>query len=170
VLEYICCLSSGGLLLSQRLTISVPDELYERLQAVKDSLNISQVCQVAIEKQVKLLEIKSMSTDTKEKLIQRLKNTRQEFLEQEREKGADYAAAILESDSLTYRDFMTLKESFSLMNQGVKLRLAYLPEWAREEIQNSVEEQDDAILDEDMFLNGYLSTLQEAWEEVKGEV
>jgi len=111
-----------------------------------------------------------MSPDTKEKLIQRLKNTQQEFLAQEREKGADYAAATLESDSLTYRDFMTLKEAFSLMNQGVKLRLDYLPEWAREEIQNGVEEQDDAILDENMFLNGYLSTLQEAWEEVKGEV
>lgn len=39
--------------MAKRLNISISDDLYERLQAVKDNLNVSGVCQEAIEKAVK---------------------------------------------------------------------------------------------------------------------
>ena len=41
----------------KRLNISVPDELYDRLQKVNESINISKVCQGAIMDKVATVEI-----------------------------------------------------------------------------------------------------------------
>lgn len=42
--------------MTQRINISIPDDLYERLQFFKDTINISKLCQHAIEKEVKKKE------------------------------------------------------------------------------------------------------------------
>lgn len=70
--------------MSQRINISIPDALYERLTQFKDSIKISQVCQTAI-----LAEIERKETFIKrlkeppvlEDVIDRLKQERTELIE-----------------------------------------------------------------------------------------
>jgi predicted CopG family antitoxin len=39
--------------MSRRITISIPDDLYDQLQLYKNSFNVSKLCQKAIEKEIK---------------------------------------------------------------------------------------------------------------------
>ncbi|MEH1779701.1 MAG: hypothetical protein V7L26_11410 [Nostoc sp.] len=44
--------------MAQRITITLPDNLHERLQMFKESLNVSGVCQQAIDLAIQIEEIK----------------------------------------------------------------------------------------------------------------
>jgi len=54
--------------MSQRINISVPDELYEKMQTFKDQLNISKICQKAITRSISIEEIRSQTGEEVEKL------------------------------------------------------------------------------------------------------
>ncbi|MBW4523405.1 MAG: hypothetical protein KME16_27515 [Scytolyngbya sp. HA4215-MV1] len=63
---------------AQRITITIPDALHERLQRVKDSLNVSQICQREIERFVQIEEIKQKESPAMEKLLERLRIEKQQ--------------------------------------------------------------------------------------------
>jgi len=48
--------------MSQRINISVPDELYEKMQAYKDRLNVSRLCQKAIQRAVTIEEHRDLTS------------------------------------------------------------------------------------------------------------
>ena len=43
--------------MSHRVTLSVPDDLYEKIEKWKDSLNLSKVFRIAISKEIKRKEV-----------------------------------------------------------------------------------------------------------------
>ena len=63
-----------------RTTISIPDRLAERLEPLKDHINVSEICQRALEARIETYErIAALSEeDVMEKLVQRLKIQKQE--------------------------------------------------------------------------------------------
>jgi histidinol-phosphate/aromatic aminotransferase/cobyric acid decarboxylase-like protein len=48
--------------LSKRITIAVPESLFDRLQSVKHHFNISAICQEALDMAVTYEELKQQST------------------------------------------------------------------------------------------------------------
>lgn len=58
--------------MAQRITITIPDSLHDRLQAVKDQINVSVICQEAIMQAVGIEEIKQKQISKIEMLLQRL--------------------------------------------------------------------------------------------------
>jgi len=57
----------------QRVTVTIPDELGERLNAVKDRFNVSRVCQEALASEVSRQELLMKENPTTKEVIKRLK-------------------------------------------------------------------------------------------------
>lgn len=59
--------------MTKRITITIPKELHDRLQAVKSDLNVSRECQKALNLVVQVEEIRRSDLPPMEKVIARLK-------------------------------------------------------------------------------------------------
>ncbi len=88
--------------MSQRVTIAVPDELFERLQPVKQRFNISAVCQEALEMAVITQELKIQATED-ENLVERLRAEKAVILHKVQQEG--FELGIRSSSKLSYKDF-----------------------------------------------------------------
>ena len=73
--------------MSQRINISVSDELYEKMQAFKKRLNISKLCQNAILRAVKLEELRDQTRMEIDKLAVSFNKEREEYGRKFREEG-----------------------------------------------------------------------------------
>ena len=73
--------------MAQRITVTIPDVLHERLKVVKDRINVSGVCQEAIMKAVETAEIKLQNMPDIKDLLSRLHKEKEEreVLRMERE-------------------------------------------------------------------------------------
>lgn len=58
--------------MSSKVSITMSDELYSRLDRVRDKFNISEICREALEKEVKIEEL-AMNSGNDEAIIERLK-------------------------------------------------------------------------------------------------
>jgi hypothetical protein len=75
-----------------RVNISVPDSLYERLDRLRERVNISKVCTAALEKEVAMLEVRPAGPDPElESLIRRLKPVADRWYQRGREDGRRWA-------------------------------------------------------------------------------
>lgn len=88
--------------MSQRVTIAVPDVLFERLQPVKHQFNISAVCQDALEKVILAEELKIRAA-ADQNLIERLRAEKAVLLDKVRQEGVELG--IRSSTQLSYKDF-----------------------------------------------------------------
>ena len=88
--------------MSQRVTIALPDELFERLQPVKQRFNISAVCQEALEMAVITQELKIQATEDKD-LVERLRAEKAVLLHKVQQEG--FELGIRASSKLSYKDF-----------------------------------------------------------------
>ena len=97
--------------MAARLNISIPDELQQRLQRVKeaigDEVNISGVCQIAIEKELIFLEEKAKAVSSKQKSIARLKVQKQQYESVVFNLGKQNGYRYAESGELHYGGFRT---------------------------------------------------------------
>jgi hypothetical protein len=89
--------------MSVRLSVTIPDELNERLKAVKDKINVSKICTTGIEQAVKFEELKSSDLPEIEKLTIRIKE------EMIKDKGEDqqrgFNDGIKDAVEFSYKDF-----------------------------------------------------------------
>ncbi len=88
--------------MSQRVTTAVPDELFERLQPVKQRFNISAVCQEALEMAIITQELKIQATEDKD-LVERLRAEKTVLLHKVQQEG--FELGIRSSSKLSYKDF-----------------------------------------------------------------
>jgi len=71
-----------------RINISISDGLSERLERVRDRLNVSKVCAVALEKELDMIEGRPAIADPKiARLAERLKNLKGQWYERGHEDG-----------------------------------------------------------------------------------
>jgi hypothetical protein len=74
------------------MNISVPDALYERLDRLRDRVNASRVCAVALEKELDTLEARPAIADPEiEQLIQRLQSTKERWYQRGQQDGRRWA-------------------------------------------------------------------------------
>lgn len=88
--------------MSHRVTIAVPDALFERLQAVKHNFNISSICQEALEMAITYEELK-LQTEGQDNLVERLRAEKNVLLHKVHQEG--YELGIRSSSKLSYKDF-----------------------------------------------------------------
>jgi len=111
-----------------RLSVTIPSMLHERLEGMRDRVNVSRVCTVALEKELDMLEARPSVADPKiAQLVERLKGSTQRWYDHGHEDGARWAVeeakrSELEDASYAFRKY-----------DGRKLSSAYLdlPEYAK---------------------------------------
>ncbi len=161
---------------SRRLTIAVPESLYDRLQKVKEEINISGVCQEALERAVTLKEF-TLNCSDRETLIERLKLERKAVLTQIKEKGFKFGQKS--AQQLTYQDFQRIE-----LRKNITANLdeaAFEDMW---EFLNSHQPQAEMGLDEDglcgllvlnegnkaAFVKGWIEGILSVWDDIKNQV
>jgi len=78
-----------------RLNLTVPDPLYERLERLRDRVNVSKVCAVALEKELDMIEVRPSVADPKIiRLLDRLKGAREQWYERGHSDGLDWATEV----------------------------------------------------------------------------
>jgi ribosome modulation factor len=84
-----------------RLNITVPDVLYGRLERLRDRINLSKVCALALEKEVTMLEGQPPITDPRiAQLLQRLQSARERWHQRGYEDGINWAVELATRDEL----------------------------------------------------------------------
>lgn len=73
--------------MAARINISVPDELHRELEQFRDRLNISEVCQDALRREVVRMQPPDGSLDVTDDIIDRLRTEKEEFERDSRERG-----------------------------------------------------------------------------------
>src|SRR5258707_3650430 len=83
------------------LNIKIPDGLYARLEQLRDRINLSKVCAMALEKEVTMLEGQPTITDPRiAQLLQRLQSTRERWHQRGYEDGIGWAVDLATRDEL----------------------------------------------------------------------
>jgi hypothetical protein len=140
---------------ADRINITIPSSLNERLQLVKGKMNVSRICQEAIEKAVSLEEINKADIPARDKLIQRLRKEKEETTLGWASTGfTDGKEDALE---LSYDDFKLLEQ-----NSGIS-----------EDTRTWVIEKHFKYYDnpnEDYYFEGWRQGALSIWEEIKNEI
>lgn len=102
-----------------RLNITIPDALYARLEQLRDRINLSKICAIALEKEVKMLEGHPNITDPRiAHILKRLQGTRERWYQRGREDGIPWAM-----ESATRKELWTVatqladKNGLELLNE-----------------------------------------------------
>jgi predicted CopG family antitoxin len=142
---------------AERITITLPNELYKRLQSVKEKLNVSGLCQTTIERAITIEEIKLKDIAVMDKVVERLLLEKQEADQEWKETGL--VDGLEDAQELSYDDFRAIeKGEISEENR----------EWILEKNFD-----DDAKPDSDEFdiyLQGWSEGVLHFWAEVKNRL
>ena len=141
--------------MKERITVTISDSLYKRLQQVKNSLNVSGVCQQAIEIAVSIEEIKRKDIPNMEKLIERLQLEKQQDVESWKQTGVNDGKE--DAMELSYEEFKNLEASESISDE--------LLEWIQSRRIEYLEN-----VDRDAYLKGWLEGALTVWDEVKQRI
>ena len=145
--------------MSERINITLPDELYKRLQKYKGRFNVSGVCRAAIEYEIKNLEIieKGQNMSAIEKLRAQKEQHDEGYFQAGKRDG------IKDAEHLDYKDLIELTQD------GVDFYQTYAYyDIVRDVIEDYL--RDDAAFNEDEYIKGWLDGVSEFYEEIKDQI
>jgi len=161
---------------SRRVTIAVPESLFDRLQSVKQQLNISAVCQEALNMAVYHEELKQQSA-RQEGLVERLRTEKKVLLNKIHQEG--YELGIRSASNLSYKEFQHFERVAPLAESFDEDVLDYL--WTYLDSHNYPTEA--RTLDPDfahllevspqsrvLFAQGWLAGVVSVWQMIKEQV
>lgn len=76
--------------MAQRINITVPDDLHARLQKWRERVNVSAICQEALEKEVSRLEAVPSHIEDLDEVVARLRREKEEYERESFEKGLQF--------------------------------------------------------------------------------
>ncbi|MFP4364110.1 MAG: hypothetical protein ACLFR1_09595 [Spirochaetia bacterium] len=155
--------------MSKKITISVPDFLFEQIEKWRKSFNLSKIFQEAVGEAIKRkegLQARLQTDFSFSEIVKRLKNEKQEYVKEWTERGrsagfswaqrAHYIElknALKETPHTLIRDNTVLTEAFSLFSHT--------------EEAAATEKKDENLM---FFAQGFASGIHEFWEIVKKEL
>jgi hypothetical protein len=148
-------IGKGEATVAERINITIPNALSERLQAVKGRLNVSKICQQAIEKAVTLEEINTKDIPGRDKLIKRLRMEKEESIKGWKETG--FTDGKQDAQKLSYDDFQMLE------NDGE------IPEETRDWVKENHFEYYERP-NEESYFEGWIEAVLSVWNDIKNEV
>lgn len=170
--------------MSERLSISIPGELHERLSHFKDRLKISKICQEAINHAVRIEEIKKEGEPNMEKLLARLKGESLQYGRSFIEKG--FECGVRDAYGLSLDTFCEIQ--YFREGEYVGQLDNHLPvyqdmfSFASKETEKALEKLEDndfgnekwglstMLRPNKFFISGWLNGVSHIWDTVKPEV
>jgi len=156
----------------QRLSISIPDSLHNRIQKFKENLNFSKICQDALTGAVEMEEMKNTDIPERDKMIAKLRKQKEELTESYRQEGIKAGIENARSGDMDYSDFVAIEEAGNALGAyeypQQALDEAVFDDWLREPIDDA--EKDDRTFSRDAYIRGWVEGVMEVWNEVKDEI
>lgn len=91
--------------MTQRISVSIPEHIYEKLQLFKDRLNVSRICQYAITQAINLEEMKAQAEIKEiETVVARLKKERRQYGSYWEQEG--FKDGVRDAHKMSYEDLM----------------------------------------------------------------
>ncbi len=171
--------------MSERINISIPGELNERMSHFKDRLNMSRICQEAIAHVVRLEEIKAKAIPDIDSLAARLKEEKMQYGKDFIEKGFECGIKDAYGMSLdTFLEIQFFREGDYLGKLAQNQMCTYedMFSFASKKTEKSLEdlENDNYAGDKwgletmlqptKFFVSGWLKGVGHIWDKVKPEV
>jgi hypothetical protein len=163
---------------SERITITVPRGLFDRLQKVKDNINVSGVCQEGLEMAISKEEIKNMEGGEMEKLIERLKAGKVKSEKCDRDAG--FQDGRKNAMQFEYQDFKVFER---IHNEIESCGHDYDARSMFDDIINDCVDNPDEFFGEEwnepvrkdgcdriIFLEGYVEGVLDLWSEVSDKI
>lgn len=162
--------------MAYRTTVTLPDDLGKRLEAVKSRFNVSRVCAEALAARVELEEIRVGLKESSDMgtIKQRLRKERAKFYEDCRSSGRNDGMAA--AKMMSYEELRELSDDCD--TYGSDLYEHFMPGIVRESslwdnLEEELKEQrqeSPSAFDEDEYLIGWLTGVLEFWNEVKEDL
>ena len=154
----------------QRLTITIPDDLNERLQIIKERLNISRVCQMALDLAIQIEETKDRTDiSAMKKAIARLRKQKQEAGARWKPIGFNDGLKNA-TDDLDYKLLKYLGEGGDINEQVITIdkdiQQLSIPDWL-ELISKEKYWDERGDFDFDIYVKGWVEGVTHVWEEIK---
>ena len=148
----------------KRLNITVPDELSERLEPLRERMNISRICATAIEREVKALEAVPQEVQDLATLIARLRNEKVESEQQDRkqgfEQGVIYAQQSNYAELMIYADVAAEAKAWRHGDYDFDL-----PDGVLDDMREAM--QDSLVIDALTYKQGWLEGMMAVWKKIK---
>ncbi|QSJ16899.1 hypothetical protein JYQ62_35445 [Nostoc sp. UHCC 0702] len=156
--------------MAQRITITLPDNLHERLQMFKESLNVSGVCQQAIDLAVQIEEIK-VRTDipAMEKAIARLRKEKQEASAKWKQTG--FKDGLIDAtEELNYLTLKYIGEGGNINKPipGTKYEPPVKMDLEHYRLEKYREEED--YFEPEIYTQGWIEGVIHVWKEIKDQL
>ena len=155
--------------MAQRINITLPDLLFDRLQKVKTKLNVSGVAQDALEYAVRRIERTGKELSAMDEIIERLKTEKKKYEEEQRASG--YENGLKDAKDLDYESLLFIVNTCEEFDNEMRMSLMDFfmqteawTEWLQECIFDDVEDKN-----EDYFL-GWIDGVQKFWGEVESKL
>ena len=100
--------------MKKRMNITIEEDIYNRLEPFKDSLNISKICENAIIIELKIKEI-NMEGSQMDTLIEKLKIQKQQMTKQSTSIGIEEGTQA--AKDLDYSDFELIDENLAIKEE-----------------------------------------------------
>ena len=149
----------------QRLTITVPDELNNRLRNVKGKFNISGICQSAIEKVVEFeefkLEIQTLPEKYQLKLQKEKEMRSKELIKEAKQQAFQDGFIAPEKCDFKYEDFL-------IFEKGDLPK--WFDEWFPRYIDTNTKRIDSEICEQFNYQESFIQGILGYWKEIKDKV
>ena len=160
------------------LTITVPEELHKRLQEVKKNFNVSQVCQKAIETEVKRQELLLSGREDLNDVIKRFRLEHAEYFKSSRDLGYKYGLHGLSDIPLKAMEFLCRHSGLpvesldDIFYEGINnciYSMGELHKVCQGDVQKYVDLEGREI-DPDEFLIGFYGAMLELFEKIQDQI
>ena len=154
--------------MTRRVNISIPDILYERLQAVKDKINVSRLCQEALISEVQIAELRPSGDE--EAIIARLQEEKKQYHQEYYDYGKK--EGLKDAQNLSFSDFKVLDKISEEVarNSGSEIgaTLDKTFAWVRK-VEEELSDK-DRFFDSSLYWNGWVDGALEFWDGIKDKV
>jgi len=154
--------------MTRRVNISIPDNLYERLQAIKDKINVSKLCQEALLSEVQIAELRPSGDE--EAIIARLQEEKKKYHQEYYDYGKK--EGLQNAKNLSFSDFKALDKISEEVarNSGCEIGaiLDKTFDWVcKVEAELSDKER---FFDSSLYWKGWVDGALEFWDGIKDKV
>ena len=161
--------------MTQRISVTLPDDLSARLDAVKGAFNVSGVCQEALEREVSRQELMAQEGGELAVTIKRLRAEKRKYDECYEDVG--YQEGYRDAQRLSYDELVELVDAHTVAKSEPSLDpwspdIVYnLNLWAERLEQNvKDQEREDPRFSRDAFVYGWLQGVMALWDKVKDKI
>ncbi|MCK6461851.1 MAG: hypothetical protein L6Q95_18380 [Planctomycetes bacterium] len=162
--------------MATRLNITIPDELFERLEAYRDRMNISAVCASALETElVTMAKLAKIKRKDLQDAVERLRKERESAADTSRQQGLGDGVEMTKGGSVGYRkikwfvaDGEARADAFDF--PSVRDRL-FADELMRDFARDTEDPRNPTPPDDwDSYWDGFAEGVLKVWEEIGDEV